>query len=101
MRSAIRPAVRTEGAADQGDGDDLGKRARADVIAVPDGFDGTVDDGAVVAEEEATHRGGGRDEDDMARWSGWASRAPDGGGGCAVPVTCAPEVARQRRWTWR
>ncbi len=54
-----------DGAADQGDGDDLGEGAGADVVPVADRLDGAVDDGAVVAEEETAHRGGGRDEDDV------------------------------------
>ena len=71
MRSAIRPAVAAPiGAADQRDGDDLGERSGADVVAVADGLDGAVDHGTVVAEEEAAHRGGRRDEDDMAEMVG-------------------------------
>ena len=71
MRSAMRPAVAAPiGAADQRDGDDLGQGRGADVVAVPDGLDGAVDHGAVVAEEEAAHRGRRRDEDDVAEMVG-------------------------------
>ena len=74
-----------DGAADQGDGDDLGQRRGADVVAVPDGLDGAVDDGAVVAEEEAAHRGRRRDEDDVPEMVGVGRPAPDAGA-CAVLV---------------
>jgi hypothetical protein len=60
----------TDGAPDQGDGDDLGQGRRADVVAAPDGFDGAVDHGTVVAEQEAAHRGRRRDEDDVPEMIG-------------------------------
>jgi hypothetical protein len=59
-----------DGAADEGDGDDLGEGRGADVVTVTDGFDGAVDHGTVVAEEETAHRGRRRDEDDVPEMIG-------------------------------
>ncbi len=67
MRSAMRPAVAAPMAQPiSAMAMTWASSRRADVVAAPDGLDGAVDHGAVVAEEEAAHRGGRRDEDDMA-----------------------------------
>ena len=84
-------------------GDDLGEGGGADVVAVADGLDGAVDDGAVVAEEEAAHGGRRGDEDDVPEVIGRA--VP---GSCSACLRCAGHVNSSGTgnvpaslgWTW-
>ena len=83
IRSAIRPAVAAPIAQPiRAMAMTWAERAGADVVTAADRLDGAVDHGAVVAEQEAAHRGRRGDEDDMAEVLG--QRAWSRSGRCAA-----------------